>query len=158
MTDVSIRELASRLEALEDERSILQTLHRYCHTIELGLEREWVDCFTEDGAFVMHWRDQQGVRSVGRAELAAFIAHHSRAPGRYHKHLYAVPIITLEGSTATATGYVVRIDDDEGTPVVWSFGRYHDKMVKGADGAWRIKERRLELDALHPHNPYGQRV
>ena len=154
MSEQSIHELATRLEALEDERAILQTLHTYCHAIELGIEEEWLDCFTPDGALVLHWRDQPGSRSDGRSELAAFIAGHSRAPGRHHKHVYAVPLVALDGPTATVTGYVVRIDDDKGTPVIWSFGRYHDRMAKGPDGRWRIKERRLELDALHPHNPF----
>ena len=158
MAEASVQELEKRVEALENERNILQTLHRYCHTIELGLEKEWVDCFTEDGVFLMHWRDKPSQRSAGRAELAAFIARHTRAPDRYHKHLYTVPIVTLTGDEASVTGYIVRIDDDEGTPVIWSFGRYHDQMVKGADGSWRIKERRLELDAVHPRNPFSQRV
>jgi hypothetical protein len=48
---VDVQELVKRLAALEEERAILRTLYRYGHSIDYGLELEWVDCFTEDGVF-----------------------------------------------------------------------------------------------------------
>ena len=156
MVNVQIQELTNRVQSLEDERNILQTLYRYCHTIELGLEKEWVDCFTEDGRLLIHWRDQSGSAIIGHKGLAKFIAHHSRAPSRYHKPIYSVPMVTIVGNLANVTGYVVRIDEDEGAPAIWSFGRYHDQMLKSDEGAWRIQERRLEIDSVHHNNPINK--
>ena len=48
---IDVEELVRRLAALEAERAILRTLYRYGHSIDYGLEQEWVDCFTEDGVF-----------------------------------------------------------------------------------------------------------
>ena len=158
MVNVQIEELMQRVQLLEDERNILQTLHRYCHAIEIGLEEEWVGCFTEDGRLLIHWRDQTSAPIVGHKELAKFIANHSRAPSRYHKHIYAVPLMTIDGNSANVTGYVVRIDEDEGEPTIWSFGRYHDQMVKTSAGQWRIHERRLEIESAHHNNPFNRNV
>ena len=44
---VDVQELLRRLAALEAERAILRTLYRYGHSIDYGLEQEWVDCFIE---------------------------------------------------------------------------------------------------------------
>ena len=48
---IDVQESVRRLAALEAERAILRTLYRYGHSIDYGLEQEWVDCFTEDGVF-----------------------------------------------------------------------------------------------------------
>src|SRR5262249_35391909 len=40
-----------RLDALEAERAILDTLYRYGHTIDYGDEAGWVDCFTTDAVY-----------------------------------------------------------------------------------------------------------
>ena len=45
-------ELEARLDtALEAEREIVRTLHRYAHSIDYGDEAAWLDRFTEDGVF-----------------------------------------------------------------------------------------------------------
>jgi len=44
---VDVQELVRRLAALEAERAILRSLYRYGHSIDYGLEREWVDCFLQ---------------------------------------------------------------------------------------------------------------
>jgi hypothetical protein len=105
--NLSVDDLVKRLELLEDERAILQTLYRYGHCIDYGLEREWVGLFTEDGIYEIRLRHPGSViRKEGSQALAQFIAEHTRAPARYHKHLLVEPLITLESNNqATVQSY-----------------------------------------------------
>jgi hypothetical protein len=146
---VDVQELIKRLAALEVERAILRTLYRYGHSIDYGLEQEWVDCFTADGVFDVRRRvGGASARYEGRAALAAFIAQHTRAPGKYHKHMLVEPVITVNGNQATVQSYFTRMDaTSDGRPFIRAFGRYLDRMVKGADGVWRFKERVAEVEA-----------
>ena len=43
--------LIARIRALEAERAVLATLYRYGHTIGVGDEDGWLDCFAPDGVF-----------------------------------------------------------------------------------------------------------
>jgi|SRR5918996_629879 hypothetical protein len=146
---VDVQELVTRLEALETERAILRTLYRYGHSIDYGLEQEWVDCFTEDGVFDVRRRVGPSARHEGRAALAAFIAQHTRAPGKYHKHMLIEPVITVHDDQATVQSYFTRMDaTSDGRPFIRAFGRYLDRMVKETDGVWRFKERVAEVEAV----------
>jgi len=147
---VDVQELVRRLAALEAERAILRTLYRYGHSIAYGLEQEWVACFTEDGVFDVRRRvGSASVRYEGRAALAAFIAQHTRAPGRYHKHMLMEPVISVNGDQATVQSYFARLDATAaGRSFIRAFGRYLDRMVKDPDGVWRFKERVAEVEAF----------
>jgi SnoaL-like domain len=147
---VDVQELVRRLAVLEAERAILRTLYRYGHSIDYGLEQEWVDCFAEDGVFDVRRRvGGASARHEGRAALAAFIAQHTRAPGRYHKHMLVEPAITVNGDQATVQSYFTRLDATRaGRPFIRAFGRYLDRMVKSDDGVWRFKERVAEVEAV----------
>ena len=147
---VDVQELVRRLEALEAERAILRTLYRYGHSIDYGLEQEWVDCFTENGVFDVRRRvGPASARYEGRAALAAFIAQHTRAPGRYHKHMLMEPAIAVNDDQATVQSYFARLDaTHEGRPFIRAFGRYLDRMVKGTAGVWRFTERIAEVEAV----------
>jgi hypothetical protein len=65
-------------------------------------------------------------------------------------------MMKISDNLASVTGYVVRIDEDNGIPAIWSFGRYHDQMVKSSDATWRIQNRRLEIDSAHHNNPINK--
>lgn len=141
--------LIERLELLEDERAILQTLYSYGHYIDYGLEQEWVGLFTADGIYEIHIRHPESViRNEGSQAIARFIAGHSRAPAKYHKHLLIEPIITLDSKDrATVQSYFLRVDEGEGRLYILSFGRYRDRLVK-QNGRWLFKERICEVEAL----------
>ena len=81
-------------------------------------------------------------------QLAAFIAGHTHAPQRWHKHLLAEPVIMVEGDTATALSYWVRVDSYEDGIYMRGFGRYRDQLVRCADGRWRFTERVIEAEAM----------
>jgi len=101
--------LAACVKDLEDERDIRRALERYGHSIDYGMEAEWVDCFTEDGVdnhiisdppkdwtemFPMGEFSPEGMKIRGRRNLAAFISLHSRIPDVFHKHIVLDTVIT----------------------------------------------------------------
>jgi hypothetical protein len=151
-----------RLATLEAERAITETISRYCHSVDYGLEDEWLDCFEPDAVFDIHLLaavdearfpnrggtpTADGVRYSGRAELAEYVARHTRAPALFHKHLPLPSSIELSGDSATAVTYMVRLDVDAGgTVYVRAFGRYLDELRRD-DGAWRIRHRVCEIEA-----------
>ena len=143
-----------RLARLEEERAILATMYRYGHTIDYGLEQDWLDCFTDDAVWDVRPRPgREGVRRVfsGRRELQGFISAHTRAPYKYHKHMLIEPAIELDGVHARVDSYFIRVDENrEGVAYIMAFGRYRDVLVKCADGRWRFKERVVELEGGWP--------
>jgi hypothetical protein len=144
-------ELTRRLAALEAERGVLATLYRYGHALDYGAEADWVDCFAAAAHYEVRERGAGTTDSVrsydGRNELAAFAAGHTRAPERFHKHLVADPLIAVDGDRAVVTSYFLRLDDVGGERVVYAFGRYHDELVRCADGRWRFAVRIAEVES-----------
>jgi hypothetical protein len=160
MTD--IESLARRVTELEDERAILGTLYRYGHALDYGAETDWLDCFTDDAGYELRYpaavpSNDRARRYHGRDELAAFVALHTRAPDRFHKHLLIEPIVTINGDRAQAISYFMRVDDADGERIVYAFGRYLDHLVRGPDGRWRFTERIAEIESRQP-TPAPRRV
>jgi hypothetical protein len=147
-----IAALRARVSRSEDERGVLDTLQRYGHSIDYGLEEAWVDCFTDDGVWDV--RIAPGAASnvptrriVGSAALAKSVAAHSRAPDKWHKHLINSPQIAIDGDRATAETYFARHDVDIHGPFVQVFGRYLDTLVRCDDGRWRFSERIAQIES-----------
>jgi hypothetical protein len=142
--------LAARVGALEDERAIHAVLHRYGHAIDYGLEQEWIDCFTPDAVFEIRARvTGRHMIASGTQQLAAFAARHTRAPGRFHKHLVADVLVTMNGREAHAESLYARLDATrDGHPYVFSFGRYRDRLRKCDDDVWRLCARIAESESL----------
>ena len=151
-TEERLSELETRLASLEDERGVVANMYRYAHSIDYGLEAEWVDCFTEDGAFDMRRPPDFGTpgnRIDGREALAAFIATHTRAPETWHKHMMVQPRVAVEGDTAKVESFFTRLDEDETLePYVLVFGRYRDTVQRCDDGLWRFRERIVEIESI----------
>jgi 3-phenylpropionate/cinnamic acid dioxygenase small subunit len=146
-------DIEDRLADLEARSEITALLHRYSTSVDYGDEAGWVDCFTEDAIF--HSEDEHtGVRLVagrGRAELADFVARHSRAPELYHKHLVVDPLIEVRGDEASCQSYfLVLVAEPDGRPAIAGFGRYVDRLHHDADGRWRIAHRVAEIEGRNP--------
>jgi hypothetical protein len=169
--------LRARLAALEDERDIHRAIERYGHSIDYGLEADWVDGFTEQGVYEIRMASPPaeaatvfpfaqvsatGVRCAGRQALAQFIALHSRAPDAWHKHIAVDQVITATpgADEARAVSYFLRVDDLAGRREIVGFGRYVDRLVRCRDGRWRFEERIVELEsnALQPAHEYKPRA
>jgi len=151
MTD----ELLARVEKLEAERDILRTLYRYGHTIDVGDEDGWADCFAEGGEFATNPRmdGYRPYRIAGRRALAEFVHNHTRPPGLWHKHLLIEPLIEIDGETARVNSYFAVLTEHEGGPIVRVFGRYVDRMRRDPDGVWRFVERTAYLESLRDGLP-----
>jgi hypothetical protein len=169
-TLTDIEDLTRRLAALEAERDILQTLNRYGHTIGLGDEAGWLDLFEPDGVFEIHRRDfgagdiahphpdqRKGAANGptvydGRDQLVRFISRHPHPPARYHKHTVLDSVVTLDGTDAAdVASFFIRLDaGPDGAPHVTAFGRYIDRMRRGADGRWRFAHRRCNVESRGP--------
>jgi hypothetical protein len=138
-----IQALVARVRQLEDEREIMRSLNQYGHTLDYGREDEFLDCFTEDGAWISS-NAQRRRAFEGRVGLLQFFNNHTHAPEYWHKHLILLPQIALNGDEAVSRSYYVRIDEHPEGAYVRSFGHYTDKLVRCPDGRWRIKERLVE--------------
>jgi ketosteroid isomerase-like protein len=148
-----LADLERRLAALVAHAEITAVLHRYGAAVDYGDEAAWVDCFTEDATFEGD-NKITGVRSTlgrGRAELARFVAGHTRAPELYHKHLVIDPVIEVDGDEASCRSYfAVLVAGPGGLPAIGNFGRYVDRLRREDDGRWRIAQRVAEIEAWSP--------
>jgi uncharacterized protein YukJ len=136
------------LTLLLEERSILRTLHRYCHAMDYGLEKEWVQTFTDEAVFdVYRMPDKTPIhREVGADDLAKYIRTYPRPP-EYRKHIIVDPIMEIEGDEARVESLFFVLMPTTGTGgVIRTFGRYRDRLQK-IEGSWRIAERLAEVEA-----------
>lgn len=142
--------LERRVAALEERDRVLDVLARYSQSIDAGDEEGWLACFADDGVFeVTSPQPGYPARDLrGREALAAFVAGHSSPPEVFHKHLLIQPRVSIDGDTARSVGAFVHLVDVTGDPRLRSYGRYVDRLVRGADGAWRIAHRRAEVEAF----------
>lgn len=146
-------ELAARVAQLEDERAVLETLYRYAHAIDYGDFDAWADCFAEDAVFDVRFGGDARYVVTGRADLREFVGRHTHAPDAWHKHLLIEPLVSVAGDTATATSYLAVVQDGDGVPVLRLFGRYRDRLARGADGRWRFTERLAEVESARRDLP-----
>jgi len=135
---------------------------RYGHAIDLGDDSAWMSCFAEDGEYDILYgrfeprrlalgdRHAGGALHKGRAQLAAFIAGHSRPPAGVHKHMLFSPRIEVHGDHATSTSSFIRADLVAGEPVVQSYGSYRDRWRRQSDGRWLIERREVAIDGMRP--------
>ena len=145
--------LLTRLQVLEDERAILQTLYQYGHAMDYGPDADFVDCFTPDGAWDVRMRrtPSGAFTCVGHDEIAASLAAQTsvRAPALYAKHLLIEPRIVLDGRAASVQSYFLRVEPrDDGPTQIVASGRYLDRLIRCDDGRWRITERIAEIDDM----------
>ena len=152
--DALIADLRARIARLEDERAILDTLHRYGQAIDSHRAEAWADLFAEDGEFLCI--DDQGVeiiRERGREALAQWARTFAGGETRRMKHCVIAPVVVLDGDRARVESYfsnLVEAEDRRGPPHVRFMGRYRDEMVKDASGNWRFHRRVSISEAPRP--------
>jgi len=140
-----------RLWLLEAREAVAATIRRYATALDYGEDAGWVDCFLEDGVFEVRYHTIEPITVRGHAALRQFVAMHTKAPGRWHKHITTQYEIQVDADTATAESYILRIDRDDrrnDTPTPWVFGRYIDNLTRCADGCWRFTHRIIELEGV----------
>jgi 3-phenylpropionate/cinnamic acid dioxygenase small subunit len=138
--------IEERLQRVEDELAIVDRVNAFAATIDNKELDAWLDCFTEDGRW--SWRETAAAAPAfavaGRAQLAEWVAGHRRRfpPGEEHHVVTNPRVVEVDGDSARAESWYVVVRS-EGDPRlgVRSTGRYHDRLRREADGAWRIAER-----------------
>jgi ketosteroid isomerase-like protein len=152
MSDPTIEALCARLERLEAERAIVDTMYAYGSALDYGDRERFLQCFTPDAEYVVDMRidGSGGFTFRGHGELAQYFADHTHAPAAWHKHVTTNPSVALDGDSARATSYFLRVDAgaESGPAVVLASGRYVDELVREPDGSWRIRARRCEVQNL----------
>jgi hypothetical protein len=145
-----LRRLSRRVAELNDHQQVLDSMYRYGHAVDYGLNAEWVDCFTADGIFDLRRRGQDPLEFAGTRALSDFVAAHTNSPEFWHKHLLIEPRITIDGDRADVASYFVRIDrSSTGTNYIKSFGRYLDRLRRCDDGRWRFEHRIAESESSY---------
>ncbi|HTZ92932.1 MAG TPA: nuclear transport factor 2 family protein [Streptosporangiaceae bacterium] len=146
-TDV-LQHLAGRLDRLESEQAIRETMVRYAQTLDYGDSAGWAACYTADGVFDVRRRGEPLFRHEGSQALAAFADGHTSAPAVYHKHFLGLPSITVaeDGKSASASTYFMMVHESPDGPHVLVFGRYLDEFARSEDAGWQLAERVVDME------------
>jgi hypothetical protein len=147
------RGVEERLRQIEDRQAILERLATYGRAIDDGLTEAFADCWTADAILEFAPSPHRELRFRSRrfsgraAIMRDFFAVHTHAPELFHKHLIYQPQIVLDGDRATVRSDFERVDESPSGPVVRSFGRYDDELVRCDDGDWRFASRHGEVES-----------
>jgi 3-phenylpropionate/cinnamic acid dioxygenase small subunit len=153
VSESDVQALAARVERLEAERAIVETMYAYGRALDYGERDTFLNCFTSDAHYLVDMRlgGPAILEFRGQDELAGYYDWHTHAPDAWHKHVTTNPSVTVTGATATAVSYFLRVDADAATAlpsVVSSSGRYVDELARGDDGTWRIRSRHCQVENL----------
>jgi hypothetical protein len=123
------------LRQLADIEAIKRLKARYFRLMDQKKWDEWAMVFATDAHLVV---PEGGVDEHGRAAVVASVS--GVLEGVRTVHHGHMPEIELTSAT-TATGIWAMFDDiDRPDGRRQGFGHYHERYVKGADGAWRIDD------------------
>lgn len=159
-------DLEKRIQRLEDERSITETITLYGHYVDYGLKEEFADLFTEDGIYHVMYRgatmphigvpQEKDVGIKTRAKILEFVKNHTMPPALWHKHVPWNPVIKIESDQkASSVTYMARLDEDAEGPYILCWGRYLDEFEKCPDGKWRFSKRVVETESRFPFKRMG---
>ena len=128
---------------LEEKDAIRDLVTRYCLYIDSGRDEEWVQLFTEDGAFdspiLGRWE--------GRAKLRDFTKRYADFTGSAQpRHCVTNVLVELDGpESARVECYLVMLHAGDGKTELVVSGRYEDRLAKQGD-TWRFAEVRVHPD------------
>lgn len=142
--------------AAEDRGQIEKLLRTYARLLDERRFAEWVDVFTEDGAYlaVTHENLQdQGLllfKDDGREALkerAAFVMGYYQSERCKTLHVVSnIEVGAASDNEATCSSYfVVYRTAADGLPRLYSCGEYRDRLVR-KNGRWLFRERLVVVD------------
>jgi 3-phenylpropionate/cinnamic acid dioxygenase small subunit len=127
---------------LEDREEIRDLYTRYVLTLDGGRRDEWIDCFTENGAF----ESQRFGKHLGHDGLRKFFAiYRESLGGAQGRHVITAIHFTIEGDRASGGCYLTYYHSKNGRTGLAAVGHYEDELRKDA-GAWRFESRRVLID------------
>jgi len=134
-------DLATRVQALEDEREIRRVLVQYGEYLDARDFAAYAGLFAADGV----WTGGFG-SFTGPAAIEAMLVENMGAPepgfvNRNNFHLMTTMVVDVAGDTAKARSrYLFMTRSPEDRPTVALAGRYEDNLVREG-GAWKIQRR-----------------
>ena len=137
-------ELVEFVRREQAERAIFDVFIRFAHALDDQVEDDWVDCFTEGASFsiTLAGAEDPVIAVRGHDELRRWFAERTRSVPDTANHVVLNPLFTwLADDRAAVVSYFVGVTSPAGE-IITQAGRYHDIVVRGADGAWRLAERR----------------
>jgi uncharacterized protein (TIGR02246 family) len=131
-----------------DEEGIRRTLALYCQLCDDGRFDEFADLFTEAAELRV-----MGQVQAGREAIQMFMAV-AQGPEARGKHVTSNTVITVDGHSARAFTDYLFVSKER---AITNVGRYHDRLVREADGVWRFAEREIVFlgDDDAPAPDYG---
>jgi uncharacterized protein (TIGR02246 family) len=128
----------------EDERAIRNLVARYCHAIAERDDDAWAATWAEDSEWVV-----LGATLRGRD---AILAHYRKlvASVRWAVQFSHDGIVEVDGDTASGRWLIFELLQWGNGAGGHNVGRYRDRYVRGADGAWRFARRELHAIYLGP--------
>jgi ketosteroid isomerase-like protein len=136
----------ARLRRIEDQLAIYQVIAAHPCAVDGRNIEALGELYAEDGVYAIGEAGDAG-RFAGRGAVRGLIG--SAAIGEMVAagmgHIGTLPYVVIEGDRAVATGHaMVVLNGPDGFRVSrLSAARY--ELERGADGDWRITERRLHL-------------
>lgn len=132
----------------DDERAIRNLLYSYAERVDAG-DFDGVSALFADAEVFMAGPDRPAVPGsmVGRV-MARFVLLHEGSPRTKHlvDNTLIEPVSVDEVRTRSVFTVMQAVPGLLPLQAVAS-GRYHDRFVRGADGAWRFAERTMLVDA-----------
>ncbi len=141
---VTLEAISREVAYLRDERDVLDRIYAYCHFIDNKLSEEWLDCFTDDGAFIVRMIETNppDIELRGKDALRAWIDdYHAKALGGSNHMVINPRVLAIEGDVARTASYYLLASFRDGVLNMNATGRYNDRLLRCSDGRWRIQER-----------------
>lgn len=130
----------ARAQALAEVQNLYA---RYAHALDEGDVEGFLDCFTADAGMWPNAGPFQPDRGrFDREALAGFVSGTGQNRPR-HLMLNVAAEVADDGGSAAVKALFQLFDLASGE--IRALGRYDDKAVRDADGAWRFAEKRVSF-------------
>lgn len=129
---------------LVDELAIRGLVARYCHAIAERDDAAWAATWTEDGEWKVLGQEVRGRDAI----LAHYRALVSAA--RWVVQVATDGWLELAGDSASGQWQICETIQTLDGRAALNVGRYRDRYLRCADGAWRFARRELSTSYLGP--------
>ena len=133
---------------MADHSGILNTLGKWAYGYDTPDMDAMAECFTKDAVLTM---TIAGGDLIGPFEgidaVMKLFKDSLEGQNDQRRHITTNTFVAEDGgSTATVRSVLMLLAIAEGKLAVLSSGTYEDRMVREADGVWRIAKRHIALD------------
>ncbi|HEY2107548.1 MAG TPA: nuclear transport factor 2 family protein [Candidatus Binataceae bacterium] len=117
---------------------------RYFAALDDGPDRQWVECFTQDGVLET---PTLGILGSGHAALATWIKdyHESWNKDEQRRHVMTNLALNIQGGSATGSCYLTAWHCRAGKASLGVVGYYRDRLLN-VNGAWLFSYRLVVVD------------